>query len=134
MHTENKAPPPGQVAGRGNSGEHEQHQSTAPTQKTQALTPIQQRILMLLPSVDPGTLEVRSKLMTARDYAATRMADWHEWPERAHCLHSIAILWSTRAALSPWPPEDLEATVEMVRRLILAANAMRDLGALYGEI
>lgn len=108
--------------------------STLSTQKTQALTSIQQRILMLLPSVDPGTLEVRSKLMTARDYAATRMADWHEWPERAHCLHSIAILWSTRAALSPWPPEDLEATVEMVRRLILAANAMRDLGALYGEI
>lgn len=134
MDNINETPPPGQVAGRGNSGEHEQHQSTAPTQKTQALTPIQQRILMLLPSVDPGTLEVRGKLMTARDYALTRMADWIDWPERAHSLHAIAILWSGRASLAPWPPEDLERVVEMVRHLIVAANIMRDLGDRHGDI
>lgn len=108
--------------------------STLGTEKTQALTPIQQRILMLSPSADVATLEVRGKLMTARDYALTRMADWIDWPERAHSLHAIAILWSGRASLAPWPPEDLERVVEMVRHLIVAANIMRDLGDRHGDI
>jgi len=108
--------------------------STPAVQKTQALSAIQQRILTLAPGVDPTTLEVRGKLMTARDYATTRIADYRAWPDRALQLHSIAVLWAGRGALSPWAEQDLLATVDMVRHLIQAANTLRDLEARHGEI
>lgn len=134
MHTENKAPPPGQVAGRGNSSEHEQHQSTAPTQKTQALTPIQQRILVQLPTVDPATLKTRETLTIARDVALTRVADWSDWPQNLQVVHSLTAFWCGRAALSPWPQDDLEKTIEAARHLLTGALILRRLGENHGSI
>lgn len=134
MDNINETPPPGQVAGRGNSNEPEHSQRTPAPEKTQPLTAIQQRILVLLPTVDPATLKTRETLTIARDVAMTRVADWNQWPENLQVVHSLAAFWCGRAALSPWPQDDLEKTIEAARHLLTGTLILRRLGENHGSI
>lgn len=108
--------------------------STLGTEKTQALTPIQQRILVLLPTVDPATLKTRETLTIARDVALTRVADWGDWPPNLQSVHALAAFWCGRTALSPWPQNDLEKTIEAARHLLTGTLILRRLGDEHGDV
>lgn len=95
---------------------------------------IQERIRTLAPSVPEETLAIREKLTVARDVALVRVANWNEWPENLQTIHGLVAVWAGRAALSPWPKEDLEKMVEVARYLLTATLILRRQGEIYGSI
>ncbi|RIK92086.1 MAG: hypothetical protein DCC73_13375 [Proteobacteria bacterium] len=95
---------------------------------------IQQRIKTMAPSVPEETLPIREKLTVARDYALTRAADWQDWPENLQVVHGLVAFWAGRAALSPWPQDDLEKTIEAARHLLTGTLILRRLGENHGSI
>ena len=135
MDNINETPPPGQVAGRsGKLGELELPQDTAPPEQTQQLTPQESRVLALAPTVDRATLALRGKLMTARDVAISRAADWHAWPPELQQVHGLVSWWAGRASLSPWPMEDLEKATDAARHLLTGTLILRRLGDKHGFV
>lgn len=129
-----KAPPRANVAGRsGKLGELELPQDTAAPTETQQLTPQESRVLILAPTVDRATLTLRGKLMTARDVAISRAADWHAWPPELQQVHGLVSWWAGRASLALWPIEDLEKATDAARNLLTGSLILRRLGETHGQ-
>jgi len=129
-----ETPPRANVAGRsGNLKETGPSQDTATPTETQTLTPQESRVLILAPAVDRATLPTRGKLMTARDVAISRAADWHQWPPELQQIHGLVSWWTGRASLSPWPIEDLEKATDAARHLLTGTLILRRLGETHGQ-
>lgn len=95
---------------------------------------IQARLKTIAPSVPEETLPIREKLTVARDYALSRAADWHDWPENLQTVHALVAFWCGRAALSPWPQEDLEQATDAARQLLTGTLILRRLGDKHGFV
>lgn len=88
---------------------------------------------VLYPGAAPETIPVREKLLTARDVAAGRIAHWDDWNPDYQAPHRLVTYWAGRAALSPWPAEDLNDAVTACRHLLTATLILNRLGENYGE-
>lgn len=92
-----------------------------------------ERILMLLPTAQPETVEARAKLIVARDYCNMRHAEWSEWPRDHHIIHSLVSMWASRAAFAPWSPDDIQEVVEASRHLLTGTLKLKRLGDRHGD-
>lgn len=110
------------------------HTAESNTKQDLPRSQLVERLLILYPSAEPGTVPVREKLLVARDVATTRIGDWHDWPIEFHHVHHIAAAWAGRAAVSPWELDSLEKTVEACRHLLTGTLILRRLGNQYGAV